>query len=222
MKQLIAFFTGIIIFVILPLITRWIYNLEWYFSSTERLLYVIVMIIMSVLVVLLVPNQGKGVGEGEKLIKRHKISLRALQIIPLCIILVSPIFDRNHIFPLGEYEWIRIVGIIFVIIGFILMNWSAYTLGKQFSIDVTIQKEHELITTGPYTRIRHPRYIGTILFFLWVAGVFNALISIIIVIILSGVLIWRVIDEEKIMKNEFKDKREIYTGKSWKLIPFIW
>jgi protein-S-isoprenylcysteine O-methyltransferase Ste14 len=117
------------------------------------------MILMSILVVIVIPNQGKSVGEGEKMMKRHKISLRALQIIPLCIILVSPIFDRNQLFPFGQYERIRIVGIIGVIIGFIIMNWSAYTLGKQFSTDVTIQKNHEVISTGPYKRIRHPRYL---------------------------------------------------------------
>ena len=98
--------------------------------------------------------------------KKHKISLRALQIIPVCILIVSPIFDRSQTFSLGEYERIRILGVIFVVLGFVLMNWSAYILGKQFSTDVTIQKEHELITTGPYKRIRHPRYLGIIIFFL--------------------------------------------------------
>ncbi|MCX6823827.1 MAG: isoprenylcysteine carboxylmethyltransferase family protein [candidate division SR1 bacterium] len=222
MKKIVTFFTGTIIFVVLPLIAWGIADWEGYFSNTERMLYSIVMIIMSILVVILIPNQGKGMGEGEKLMKKHKISLLALQIIPLCIILVSPIFDRYNIFTFGEYERTRILGIIFIVVGFIIMNWSAYALGKQFSIDVTIQKNHELIITGPYKRIRHPRYIGTILFFLGVAGVFNTIISIGIVVILTGFLIWRVYDEEKIMKTEFKDKREKYVKKSWKLLPFIW
>lgn len=221
-KKVITFFTWILIFVLLPLIAWWIVDWAWYFSNTEHLLYTIIMIVMSILVVILIPNEGKSVGEGEKMMKRHKISLLALQIIPLSIIIFSPIFDRYDIYTFWAYEWIRIVGIIFVVIGFIIMNWSAYALGKQFSTDVTIQKNHELITTGPYKRIRHPRYIGTIVFFLWVAGVFNAILWIVIVIILSGFLIWRVVDEEKMMKTEFKDKRALYVKKSWKLIPFIW
>lgn len=222
MKKSLSFLTGTLIFVLLPMIAWWIFNLEIYFSNTERLLYIIIMTIMNILVVVLIPNEGKGVWEGEQLIKKHKISLRALQIIPVCILIISPIFDRSQILTLGEHERIRILGIIFVVLGFVLMNWSAYILGKQFSTDVTIQKDHDLITTGPYKRIRHPRYLGIIIFFLWVAWVFNALISILIIIILSGFLIWRVYDEEKIMKKEFKNKREAYTKKSWKLVPFIW
>ena len=220
-KKINSFFIGIIIFVVLPLIAWWIADWEWYFSNTERMLYSIVMIVMSILVVILIPNEGKSVGEGEKIMKKHKISLLALQIIPLAIIIFSPIFDRNNIYTFWEHEWIRILGIVFVVIGFVIMNWSAYALGKQFSTDVTIQKEHELITTGPYKRIRHPRYLGILLFFLWIIWVFNALISIILVAILSGFLIWRVYDEEKIMKKAFTHKREIYTKKSWKLLPFV-
>ena len=56
------------------------------------------MIVMSILVVILIPNEGKSVGEGEKIMKKHKISLLALQIIPLAIIIFSPIFDRNNIY----------------------------------------------------------------------------------------------------------------------------
>lgn len=222
MKKLITFLTGTMIFVILPLITRGITDLESYFSNTERLLYIVSMLIMNILVVLLIPHQGKSVGKGEKLIKKHKISLLALQILPLCIVLLSPIFDRYQIYTFGEYERVRILGIVCVIIGFIVMNWSVYVLGKQFSTDVTIQKNHELITTGPYTRIRHPRYLGIILFFVWIAWVFNTVISVVLVMILCGFLVRRVYDEEKIMKTEFKDKREIYVKKSWKIVPFIW
>lgn len=220
-KKLIAFLTGTIIFVILPLIAWWIFNIESYFSNIERLLYVGSMIIMNILVIIMVPNQGGSVGTGEKLMKKHKISLLALQILPLAIVFLSPIFDRNNIFTFGEHEWIRIVWIIFVIIGFTIMNWSVYALGKQFSTDVTIQKDHELITTGPYKTVRHPRYSGIIVFFLWIAGVFNALISVVIVAILSGFLIRRIHDEEKIMKSEFQNKRKNYTKKTWKLIPFV-
>jgi hypothetical protein len=57
----------------------------------------------------MVPNQGGSVGTGEKLMKKHKISLLALQILPLAIVFLSPIFDRNNIFTFGEHEWIRIV-----------------------------------------------------------------------------------------------------------------
>ncbi|MEI6672807.1 MAG: hypothetical protein WCL02_05795 [bacterium] len=88
MKKLIAFLTGTMIFVILPLIARGIINLESYFSNTERLLYIISMMVMNILVVLLIPNQGKSIGKGEKLVKKHKFSLLALQILPLCVVLL--------------------------------------------------------------------------------------------------------------------------------------
>lgn len=221
-KKIIAFCIGTIIFVLLPIIARSVQDIRWYLSNIERLLYIIIMVIANILVVIIIPNQGKGVGEGEKPMKRHRISLLALQIIPLLILIISPISDRHQIYILGEHEWIRTIGIAFVVIGFIIMNWSAYILDKQFSTDVTIQKEHTLITSGPYKSIRHPRYLGIIVFFLGVAWVFHTILWGLLVLVLSGFLLWRIYDEEKIMEKTFKKQWEIYTKKTWKLFPYIW
>ena len=37
------------------------------------------------------------------------------------------------------------------------------TLGKLFTFEVSIKKEHKLVTEGPYSIVRHPAYTGAIL-----------------------------------------------------------
>ena len=41
--------------------------------------------------------------------------------------------------------------------------WARRHIGKNWSGQVTIRKEHELIRTGPYAHIRHPIYTGMLL-----------------------------------------------------------
>lgn len=43
------------------------------------------------------------------------------------------------------------------------IRWSCYqALGSLFTFEVSIRDQHKLITTGPYSVVRHPGYIGSL------------------------------------------------------------
>ena len=94
-------------------------------------------------------------------------------------------------------------------------------LAKQFSIEVTLQNDHQLIQSGPYKFIRHPRYLGILTFFVGISLTFRSLLGVFIVIALVGVLIWRIFAEEKLMRQAFGKEWEEYQSKTWRLIPFV-
>ncbi len=54
-------------------------------------------------------------------------------------------------------------GIALMFIGILFRAWSIRLLGRHFSVQVAVQPEHRLITSGPYRWIRHPCYTGTML-----------------------------------------------------------
>jgi protein-S-isoprenylcysteine O-methyltransferase Ste14 len=224
MRKVVSFFVGIVFFGLLPVIGWSIYDIGGFLSNPYRLLFLIMMSALSLLVVIFVPNEGRGYGQGEskKLIKRQKLTILALQIIPLLIVIISPYFDRNHILTFNENSIIRFMGLLFTFIGFSLMNWSIIVLGKQFSVNVTIQKDHKLITRGPYKYIRHPRYLGIIVFLTGIPLVFISIIPLFLDLLLIIVLIWRIKDEEKLMSQEFKEEWEKYKGTTNSLIPLVY
>jgi len=59
--------------------------------------------------------------------------------------------------------WIASLGAALVVAGLAFAIWARGHLGKNWSAEVTIRKEHRLIRSGPYARIRHPIYTGLLL-----------------------------------------------------------
>jgi len=59
--------------------------------------------------------------------------------------------------------WMDIVGTLICATGVGFAIWSRNVLGKNWSGNVMIQKEHHLIQDGPYGFVRHPIYLGVLL-----------------------------------------------------------
>src|SRR5439155_26742332 len=56
-------------------------------------------------------------------------------------------------------------GVVLFVAGLLLRWWSIITLGRFFTVAVTIEKDHELVERGPFRMVRHPSYTGVLLGF---------------------------------------------------------
>ena len=88
-----------------------------------------------------------------------------------------------------------------------------------WSVHVEIREHHTLVQTGPYTRIRHPIYLGTVLEVVAAALLFNAWVPGILGLVAMGfVLRHRIRIEEVAMEEKFGDawrKYRLRTGLLW-------
>ena len=222
MRKVICFLVGVLAFFVLPLLSWGISDISVFFGNRCRLLYAVFMVFASLLVVLFVPNEGRGVGKGDQTLERARWSLPAIQVLTLVLLLVPPYLDRHQIgvFPRGEA--LRIAGLLLVVAGFFLMNWSVVALGRQFSVAVTVQRGHRLVTEGPYRVIRHPRYLGILVFLTGVTLVFSAWVTLGAVLLLSWVLLRRIRVEEDLMRATFQAEWDEYQKRTYCLIPWIY
>ena len=51
---------------------------------------------------------------------------------------------------------------VLVLLGTAIRYWCYREMGKYFTFHVTLLKNHKLITTGPYSVVRHPSYTGAL------------------------------------------------------------
>ena len=121
------------------------------------------------------------------------------------------------------HQIIFMVGIFLIWFGVIFRFWSIQTLGKYFRTIVLIQRDHDLITTGPYSYLRHPAYTGSLLTLLGIGLCLgNWLSSLVVLATIIAGYFWRVRVEEKLLREHFGRKYDEYKKHTWAIIPFIW
>jgi protein-S-isoprenylcysteine O-methyltransferase Ste14 len=60
-------------------------------------------------------------------------------------------------------------GVVLFVAGLLLRWWAIITLGRFFTVDVTIEKDHELVERGPFRIVRHRSYTVVLLAFVGLA-----------------------------------------------------
>ncbi|KAF8884191.1 Isoprenylcysteine carboxyl methyltransferase family-domain-containing protein [Infundibulicybe gibba] len=73
---------------------------------------------------------------------------------------ICPIDGKFPISTLWSIHPIMIIGVLMALLGALLRFWCFKTLGPLFTFEVLIQPRHTLITSGPYSYVRHPSYTG--------------------------------------------------------------
>jgi protein-S-isoprenylcysteine O-methyltransferase Ste14 len=117
---------------------------------------------------------------------------------------------------------INVVSIFLALGGLIICLYSRKVLGSNWSREVLLKKNHELITVGPYRYIRHPIYSGLLMLFLGTALAIGNLGSIIGFILLFFNFKQKYLDEEALMIRHFKKRYLRYMKKTRALIPFVY
>ena len=124
--------------------------------------------------------------------------------------------------------------------GGLIRVWCHRTLGRFFTWQVSLRADHELITSGPYSVVRHPSYtalimvtIGTLLCLTstgsWLSesGIMGTLIGRLLIVAWAEEVAWipivmiiRVGTEDEILRSEFKDEWLAWSRRTpYKLIP---
>ena len=120
--------------------------------------------------------------------------------IPMVLVVIS------NIIVFAGYFWV-----------FLVFRENSYT-----SRIVEVEKEQEVITTGPYSIVRHPMYTGTIVMFLFTPLALGSWWAFIAFALWPVVLVYRIFDEERVLMKDLKGYKEYCEKTRYRLIPFVW
>ncbi|MCW2273216.1 isoprenylcysteine carboxylmethyltransferase family protein [Rhodoblastus acidophilus] len=137
-------------------------------------------------------------------------------------IAVTPAFDDAHGISTFGGDGLRWLGVTLFALGGVLRLWPVAVLGHRFSGLVAIQPNHRLQTTGVYSVIRHPSYLGLLVSSLGWALAFRSGIGVVLVGLLLIPLVGRIKAEENLLASQFGADYDAFRARTWRMIPGLW
>ncbi|KAI0073075.1 hypothetical protein K474DRAFT_1667011 [Panus rudis PR-1116 ss-1] len=163
--------------------------------------------------------------------------------IPSLIKILSPYQPLSVVVDRFGITRTFLAGSALIITGSLIRIACYRTLGRFFTFEPALRKEHKLITDGPYSIVRHPSYLGTAIYTVghlaiqlghgswWLesgiaytpAGQVLAAVRTAAGLWVAGMVLSRVPREDRVLKNEFKEEWEVWAQRTpYKLIPWIY
>ena len=136
--------------------------------------------------------------------------------------MLPPVGDRGalgwHYF--APPEALISLGLVVVAAGVLLAIWARRNLGANWSGAPSLKKGHELVTTGPYSAVRHPIYTGILLGMLGSTFVLGTVGSLAVLVLAGAVVAVRVRQEEGLMVSQFGAAYDEYRKKTKTIVPW--
>jgi protein-S-isoprenylcysteine O-methyltransferase Ste14 len=126
--------------------------------------------------------------------------------------------DRKGLWTLdGDVN--RWLGVFLFAAGGALRIWPVFVLGRRFSGLVAIQPRHTLVTSGVYSIIRHPSYMGLLVNSLGWALAFRSGVGVLLTALIIPPLLARIRAEETLLRTQFGGEYDVYCSRTSRLIP---
>lgn len=225
MRGIASFFYTLVIYVGLPILGWGLDNLPGFFYIPQFAAYSISIAAFGLLAGYAVQRPGglgsRGKGLEDKFVSRQRIVRVIVTAMLFGSLVLVPFADRRAIGVISGGTMMRWVGLALATLGMALIFWSGLALGRLYSPEVTLQKEHRLIKDGPYRYIRHPRYLGGMAQGIGLSLLFRSWPGLAMTAVFVLIILFRIRDEELLMRREFGETWVNYCKKTWRLMPFI-
>lgn len=135
-------------------------------------------------------------------------------------LLVVPALDRR-------FGWSRVptfvvfFGDLLIAAGFYII-FLVYRENTYTSATVEIAEGQKVVSTGPYSLVRHPMYAGGLLYLVATPLALGSYWGLVAFAALVPFLIWRLLDEERLLDVELPGYVEYRRKVRRRLVPFVW
>jgi protein-S-isoprenylcysteine O-methyltransferase Ste14 len=133
------------------------------------------------------------------------------------LLIIAPIRGLGRFLPASYL--IMAGGLAVEMMGWALAIWARRALGRNWSGEISIKTEHQLIRSGPYELLRHPIYTGLMTMYVGATLVTGEWVAIVGVAIAAFAYRRKIRLEEANMEVAFGADYDAYRRETWALVP---
>jgi len=150
-------------------------------------------------------------------VQKIAISIGVLAL--LGVFVFSGLAHRFGWSPVPAYG--SLVGDVLVALG-LFLNLLVFKENSYGGATIEIAADQKVISTGPYAVVRHPMYVGVLAMITGIPLALDAWWSLAIIALAAPALIWRILDEEKLLRKDLPGYVEYTRKVRYRLVPYIW
>jgi len=125
-------------------------------------------------------------------------------------------------FPIDLDTNVQVAGLILGIASSLFAAWAMWSLGRSYGIRTDIFDGHHLKTDGPYALVRHPMYLGIVLYYAGATLVLQSpLLLALSALVVAPYTAIRIAYEERALRTVFGDRYATYQRDVPPLLPFL-
>jgi protein-S-isoprenylcysteine O-methyltransferase Ste14 len=200
-------------------------TMDWPFAWA----YLAVLLVASILAVPLIVRRHPGLieermragrGSGHKGWDRALVT--ALGVATAAVWIVAGLDRRFGWSPRPE----PVLGVVALVVGSLgaALSFWAMMANPFFSAVVRIQsdRDHRVVSTGPYATVRHPGYAGAIVANLAIPVVLGSRWALAVGVLIGAILLVRTALEDRTLKGELAGYGAYAARVRWRLFPGVW
>ena len=117
--------------------------------------------------------------------------------------------------------WLTILAQTFVLGGYLMMLWVMKANSFAAST-IQVEPGQRVISSGPYRIVRHPMYLGASVMLLFTPLALGSYFALPAVVLLIPVIVLRLLNEEKVLRQELPGYAEYCLHTRFRLVPLFW
>lgn len=134
-------------------------------------------------------------------------------------IVLSALDHRYRFSPVPP--WVTVLGDLLIVLSFLFMFW-VIKVNSYAASNIRVEADQKVIDTGPYAYVRHPMYAGAVWLFVGMPLALGSWWPIGLIVLVVPVVLWRLLDEERILERDLRGYHEYQNRVRYRLIPYLW